>query len=69
MANGYDLPFIDDAEESAESVARADADIRIGVTGGATGLERELDCGHRLLFPDWEGGRKVPQRAYRTQRT
>lgn len=24
---------------------------------------------NRLLFPDWESGRKVPQRAYRTQRT
>jgi len=43
MANGYDLPFIDDAEESVDSVARADADNRIGVTGGATGLESELD--------------------------
>jgi hypothetical protein len=30
----------------------------------AARLRRE----NRLLFPDWESGRKVPQRAYRTQR-
>jgi hypothetical protein len=44
MANGYDLPFIDDAEESAESVARADADNRIGVT---TSEDLPMPCAPR----------------------
>jgi hypothetical protein len=43
MAKDYDLLFVYDAEESAESVARADADICVGVSGGVAGLERELD--------------------------
>jgi hypothetical protein len=43
MPNDYDLLFVYDAEESGNAIARADADVKIGVTGGVAGFAREMD--------------------------